>query len=36
LSWNNETEAKRRAAALLKEHGHRCSERCRDWEPLPN
>jgi hypothetical protein len=34
LSWNNEAEAKSRAAALLREDGHTCSADCKDWEQI--
>lgn len=36
LSWNNEAEAKSRAADRLREAGHVCSDKCKPWASLPN
>ena len=34
VPWHNEAQAKDRAAALLRERGHVCTERCTGWEPM--
>jgi hypothetical protein len=33
-SWGNEAKAKGVASKLLEEIGHRCSDKCKSWEPI--